>query len=139
MNLFFRQHTWILCIVCSVLTAGAFFTLDVRPATDLGHYYQQLPEFIFFYQGESERSFFELLQVSGGWYNALLAFLMNLFGIEEWVFQGVAILWMSVLFIALKGVNPFGLLLLCAMPILQTMDPPSCLYLRDSPKVNFPN
>lgn len=120
MDIFFRQRIWILCVVYSVLTGVAFFTVDVRPTTDLGHYYRQLPEFIFFYQGESELSFFELLRISGGWYNALLALLMSLFGVGEWVLQFVSILWVALLFFALKKMNPFGLLLLCSMPILQT-------------------
>jgi hypothetical protein len=108
------------CLIAILGPGILYFVLDNRPPIDLGHYYYQLPEFVNLYNNNNSLSFLSAILEIGGWYNAVLALIINAFGADELIFQIVGIGWMIVLWYSLRRQNSFGLLLLCCMPILQT-------------------
>ena len=94
-----------------------FFLQDAREPMDLGHYYQQLPDWMAIYQARATISIWDGLRVSGAWLNAGWALLIS-FGLKgKLSFACVGLFWLGAFLFQVRKLPLVSLSLLLMMPI----------------------
>ena len=94
-----------------------FFLQDAREPMDLGHYYQQLPDWIAIYQARATISIWDGLFVSGAWLNAGWALLISLGLMGKLSFVCFALFWLGIFLFQVRKLTIVSLSLLLMMPI----------------------